>query len=123
MTDYVRQGALIGTAMIYMQQSDSCNGRKIRSFRERLANIVSEKHQSTLTKMGAIMSTGIIDAGGRNCCLDLGSRSNRNFTSMTSAVGLVLWLQHWYWYPLMHMFSLALTPSYTIGLNKDLKYP
>merc|ERR1711862_36548 len=43
--------------------------------------------------------------------------------SMTSAVGLVLWLQHWYWYPLMHMFSLALTPSFTIGLNKDLKYP
>merc|ERR1712183_700691 len=92
-------------------------------FRERLITIVGDKHQSTLTKMGAVLSTGIIDAGGRNCSLDLGSRSNRNFTSMTSAVGLVLWLQHWYWYPLMHMFSLALTPSYTIGLNKDLKYP
>jgi 26S proteasome regulatory subunit N2 len=37
---------------------------------------------------------------------------------MTSAVGLVLWLQHWHWYPMMHMFSLALTPTYTIGLNK-----
>merc|ERR1712232_258703 len=23
----------------------------------------------------------------------------------------------------MHMFSLALTPPYTIGLNKDFKYP
>merc|ERR1712176_1382620 len=56
MTDFVRQGALIGTAMIYMQQSDTCNGRKIRTFRERLSNIISEKHQSTLTKMGAILS-------------------------------------------------------------------
>mmetsp|Transcript_49167 Transcript_49167/g.74773 ORF Transcript_49167/g.74773 Transcript_49167/m.74773 type:complete len:1016 (-) Transcript_49167:120-3167(-) len=121
MTDYVRQGALIGTAMIYMQQSDSSNGRKIKSFRERLASIVSEKHQSTLTKMGAIMSLGIIDAGGRNCSLGLGSRNG--FTKMTSAVGLVLWLQHWHWYPMMHMLSLALTPTYTIGLNKDYKFP
>jgi len=121
MTDYVRQGALIGTAMLYMQQSDTCNGRKIRTFRERLASIISEKHQSTLTKMGAILSTGILDAGGRNCSLTLGSRNG--FTKMTSAVGLVLWLQHWHWYPMMHMFSLALTPTYTIGLNKDFKFP
>ena len=123
MTDFVRQGALLGTSMVYMQCSDSTNNKKIKTFRERLISIVGDKHQSTLTKMGAVLSTGIIDAGGRNCSIDLGSRSNRNFTSMTSAVGLVLWLQHWYWYPLMHMFSLALTPSYTIGLNKDLKYP
>lgn len=121
MTDYVRQGALIGTAMIYMQQSDTSNGRKIRSFREKLSTLISEKHQSTLTKMGAIMSMGIMDAGGRNCALQLGSRTG--FTKMTSAVGLALWLQHWHWFPMMHMFSLALTPTLTIGLNKDLKYP
>jgi len=121
MTDYVRQGALMGTAMIYMQQSDTCNGRRIRSFREKLSTLISEKHQSTLTKMGAILATGILDAGGRNCSLQLGSRSG--FTKMTSAVGLALWLQHWHWYPLMHMFSLALTPTLTIGLNHNFKYP
>lgn len=121
MTDYVRQGALMGTAMIYMQQSDTCNGRKVKAFRERLSSIISEKHQSTLTKMGAILSTGIIDAGGRNSSISLGSRSG--FTQMTSAVGVVMWLQHWHWYPMMHMFSLALTPTYTIGLNKVFKFP
>merc|ERR1712125_35138 len=31
--------------------------------------------------------------------------------------------QHWYWFPMMHMFSLAITPTFTIGLNKDFKYP
>lgn len=121
MTDYVRQGALIGTAMIYMQQSDSCNNRKVKAFREKLSSLVGEKHQSTLTKMGAILSIGIIDAGGRNCSLALGSKNG--FTRMTSAVGLVLWLQHWHWYPMMHTLSLALTPTYTIGLNKDFKFP
>jgi 26S proteasome regulatory subunit N2 len=121
MTDYVRQGALMGTAMIYMQQSDTCNNRKIKSFRERLAAIVTEKHQTTLTKMGAILATGIIDAGGRNCSLTLGSRNG--FTKMSSAAGLALWLQHWHWYPMMQMFSLVLTPTCTIGLNKEFKYP
>mmetsp|Transcript_27792 Transcript_27792/g.60466 ORF Transcript_27792/g.60466 Transcript_27792/m.60466 type:complete len:1221 (+) Transcript_27792:257-3919(+) len=121
MTDFVRQGALLGTAMIYMQQSDTCNRRKIKSFREKLSSTISDKHQSTLTKMGAILGTGIIDAGGRNCSLDLGSRNG--FTKMTSAVGLALWLQHWHWYPMMHMISLALTPTLTIGLNGDFKYP
>lgn len=121
MTDYVRQGALMGTAMIYMQQSDTCNGRKIRSFREKLSKIVSEKHHTNLSKMGAVAAAGIIDAGGRNCTLTLGSRNG--FTKMSSSVGLALWLQHWYWYPMMHMFSLALTPTLTIALNKDFKYP
>jgi 26S proteasome regulatory subunit N2 len=121
MTDYVRQGALMGTAMIYMQQSDTCNNRKIKSFRERIAAIVTEKHQTTLTKMGAILATGIIDAGGRNCSLTLGSRNG--FTKMSTAAGLALWLQHWHWYPMMQMFSLVLTPTCTIGLNKEFKYP
>jgi len=111
--------------LIYMQQSDSGSngrsGKKIKAFREKVVSTVGDKHQSTLTKMGAILATGIIDAGGRNCTLDLGSKNG--FTKMTSAVGTVLWLQHWYWFPMMHMFSLAITPTYTIGLNRDFKFP
>merc|ERR1711865_1363866 len=61
------------------------------------------------------------DAGGRNCSISLGSRNG--FTQMTSAVGMVLWLQHWHWYPMMHTFGLVLTPTYSIGLNKDFKFP
>jgi 26S proteasome regulatory subunit N2 len=121
MADHVRQGAILGTAMIYMQQGDSCNHRKIKTFRDKLASLVSDKHQTTLTKMGAIMAMGLIDVGGRNCALSLSSRNG--FTKMTSAAGLVLWLQHWHWYPLMHMLSVAITPTVTVALNKDFKYP
>merc|ERR1719232_1807945 len=121
MTDHVRQGALLGTAMIYTQQGDACNHRKIRTFREKLASLIGDKHQTTLTKMGAILATGILDAGGRNCALSLGSRGG--FTKMTSAAGLALWLQHWHWYPLMHTLSLALTPTLAVGLNGDFRYP
>merc|ERR1712038_148628 len=97
------------------------SGKKIKAFRDKLVSIVGDKHQTTLTKMGAILAAGIIDAGGRNCSFDLGSKNG--FTKMTSAVGIALWLQHRYWFPMMHMFSLAITPTLTIGLNGDFKFP
>ena len=45
MTDFVRQGALLGSSMIYMQQGDACNGRKILQLREKLSSIIADKHQ------------------------------------------------------------------------------
>jgi len=120
MSDFVRQGAMVGTALILMQQSDA--NKAVRRFRERIAGVVGDKHQSTLTKMGAVLGTGILDAGGRNVCVQLGSAAT-GFSRMTTAVGLVLWMQQWHWYPMMHMFSLALTPTVTVGLNKDFNMP
>lgn len=38
-------------------------------------------------------------------------------------MGLVLFLQHWYWYPLLNFLSLALTPTALIGVNENLKVP
>lgn len=35
----------------------------------------------------------------------------------------MLFMQHWYWYPMMNFLSLALTPTALIGLNKNLKVP
>ena len=42
---------------------------------------------------------------------------------MGGAVGLMMFLQYWYWYPLMHMLSLAFAPTVLIGLNKDFNMP
>jgi 26S proteasome regulatory subunit N2 len=117
--DFVRQGSLIATAMILMQQPDVHPSMK--SFREKLSTIVREKHQSTLTKVGGIMAHGILDAGGRNVTLSLSSRAG--FTKATSVVGIALWAQHWYWYPLQHMLGLAFSPTPLIGLNKNFDMP
>ena len=46
-----------------------------------------------MAKAGAILATGILDAGGRNVVVSLQSRAG--FTKMGSVVGLMLWLQHW----------------------------
>ena len=127
-SDFVRQGAYLGTAMIYMQQGDKCNGNRARAFRERMSSAIGDKHQSTLTKMGAILGMGLIDAGGRNCRLDL-CRSGDDGdpyggpVRLTNVVGMALWLQHWHWYPMMHMVSLVLTPTVTVALKGDFRYP
>lgn len=40
---------------------------------------------------------------------------------MPAIVGMAVFTQFWYWFPLTHFLSLAFTPTAIIGLNKDLK--
>lgn len=74
-----------------------------------------------MSKMGAIMATGILDAGGRNVTIRLQSRSKHD--KLTAVVGLAVFTQFWYWYPLTYFISLAFSPTAFIGLNSDLKVP
>ena len=84
-----------------------------------LLQVIADKHEDTLTKFGAILSQGIIDAGGRNVSISLQSRAGH--MSMRTAVGLLVFSQFWFWFPLCHFLSLALTPTAVITLNSDLK--
>ena len=127
-------------------------------FRKRIEKIVGDKHEEVMGRMGAIVATGILDAGGslvfrnplklhhcskshlgsgacvlevqsnrvcaggRNVTLGLNSRSG--FFRRTSVVGLMLFTQYWYWYPLSYFLSLALQPTALIGISMDdLKLP
>jgi len=82
---------------------------------------ITDKHEEVMCKFGAIIASGIIDAGGRNVTIALHSRSGHK--NMSAIVGLAIFTQFWYWYPLIHFVSLAFTPTAIIGLNKDLKVP
>eukprot|EP00951_Prasinocladus_malaysianus_P025143 scaffold219698_cov49-Prasinocladus_malaysianus.AAC.1 len=53
--------------------------------------VINDKHEEVMCKMGAILASGIIDAGGRNVTVGLRSRSGQ--FRMTSAVGLTMFLQ------------------------------
>jgi len=119
--DFVRQGALLASALVYMQQSEMA-APGVKAFRDKIASIVKDKYPSMLTKLGAIVAAGILDAGGRNCAVALRSNSG-GFLKASACIGLALWAQHWYWYPMQHFFSLALSPSMLVGLNQDFKLP
>ncbi|KAG7394239.1 proteasome regulatory particle base subunit [Phytophthora boehmeriae] len=118
--DYVRQGALLALAMVIMQESEGRNP-KIASIRAKILKLITDKHVTTMTKMGAILAQGILDAGGRNVVISL--QSHTGFTKMAGVVGLAIWAQHWFWYPLFNFLELSFQTTMAVGLNKDLKLP
>ncbi|DAZ93893.1 TPA: hypothetical protein N0F65_004740 [Lagenidium giganteum] len=121
--DYVRQAALMALAMVLMQESEGKNP-KVTEIREKIMKLITDKHVSTMTKvgnMGAIIAQGILDAGGRNVVISL--QSHTGFTKMAAVVGLAIWAQYWFWYPLVHFLELSFQTTMSIGLNKDLKLP
>uniref|UniRef100_A0A8C4WXA0 26S proteasome non-ATPase regulatory subunit 1 n=1 Tax=Eptatretus burgeri TaxID=7764 RepID=A0A8C4WXA0_EPTBU len=118
--NYVRQGALIASALILIQQTEvTCP--KVVHFRQLYTKVIGDKHDDVMAKFGAILAQGILDAGGRNVTISLQSRTGH--THMPSIVGILVFTQFWFWFPMAHFLSLAFTPTAVIGLNKDLKMP
>merc|ERR1719420_2685714 len=118
--NYVRQGALIASAMILVQQTEqTCS--KVKDFRALYAKVITDKHEDVMAKFGAILAQGIIDAGGRNVTVSLQSRTGH--TSMLGVVGMLIFTQYWYWFPLTHFLCLAFQPTAVIGLNSNLDMP
>lgn len=118
--DFVRQGALIALGMVLIQQSEA-SSPSMSTTRTLYAKIVADKHEDPMARFGAALGQGLIDAGGRNVTISLQSRAGSANTS--AIVGMVLFCQFWYWYPLAHCACLAFEPTAIIGLNGDLKAP
>ncbi|KOS23332.1 26S proteasome regulatory subunit rpn2 [Escovopsis weberi] len=119
-TDFVRQGALIALAMIMVQQNEVMNP-KVASIRKTLKKVVGDRHEDAMTKFGAAIALGIIDAGGRNCTIGLQTQTGN--LNMTGIVGMAVFTQYWYWFPLTHFLSLSFSPTSVIGLDSDLEIP
>ncbi|XP_075237027.1 regulatory particle non-ATPase 2 [Lycorma delicatula] len=118
--NFVRQGALIASAMILIQHTEqTCP--KVKDFRTLYSKVIVDKHEDVMAKFGAILAQGIIDAGGRNVTLTLQSRTGH--TNMLAVVGTLVFTQYWYWFPLAHCLALAFTPTCLIALNAHLKMP
>ena len=117
--DFVRQAAFISTAMVLIQHNDASEP-KVGVFRKTIAEVMASK-TDTMTKLGAILAAGILDAGGRNVTISLMSPAGHK--KMAAIVGLSMFPQFWYWYPLVHFISLAFSPTAVIGLNRNLQVP
>ncbi|KIL70943.1 hypothetical protein M378DRAFT_183492 [Amanita muscaria Koide BX008] len=118
--DFVRQGAFIALGMVLVQQTEA-TCPSLASIRSSYTKVVSDKHEDPLARFGAAVGQGLIDAGGRNVTISLQSRAGSKNTS--AIVGMVMFCQFWYWYPLAHAACLAFEPTGIIGLNEDLKIP
>ncbi|KAK1779605.1 armadillo-type protein [Copromyces sp. CBS 386.78] len=119
-TDFVRQGALIALAMILVQQNEAMNP-KVAAIRKTLKKVVSDRHEEQMTKFGASLALGIIDAGGRNCTIGLQTQTGN--LNMAGIVGMAVFTQYWYWFPFSHFLSLSFVPTSIIALDSDLAIP
>ena len=118
--DFVRQGACIALAMVLLQQNETLNP-KAAAARATFAKMIGDKHEDAMAKMGAALAQGLIDAGGRNATISLQSRGGA--ANMPAIVGMALFTQFWYWFPLAHAASLAFGPTAVIGVDSDLRMP
>ncbi|KAJ4292859.1 proteasome regulatory particle base subunit [Collariella sp. IMI 366227] len=119
-TDFVRQGALIALSMIMVQQNEAMNP-KVTAIRKTLKKVVGDRHEDAMTKFGAALALGILDAGGRNCTIGLGTQTGN--LNMAGIVGMAIFTQYWYWFPFTHFLSLSFVPTSIIGLDHDLEMP
>jgi len=119
-TDFVRQGALISLSMIMIQQNEAMNP-KVATIRKTLQKVIGDRHEDAMAKFGCALALGIIDAGGRNCTIGLQTQTGN--LNMAAIVGMAVFTQYWYWFPLTHFLSLSFTPTAIIGIDQDLDIP
>jgi 26S proteasome regulatory subunit N2 len=89
------------------------------TFRKTLRKVVGDRHEDAMTKFGAALALGIIDAGGRNCTIGLQTQTGN--LNMAGIVGMAVFTQYWYWFPFTHFLSLSFSPTAVIGLDHDLE--
>lgn len=118
--DFVRQGALIALSMVFIQITEA-QEPKVATIKKLYSKMTEDKHEDILSRMGAILSQGILNAAGRNATISMTTRDGN--LRQNAIVGIMMFMQHWYWYPMLNFLNLALTPTALIGLNKDLKVP
>ena len=116
----VRQAAYIASGLIFSQATTK-QEEGIKEFDENLNKILEDKTEHLLIKLGAYMSKGLMNLGGKNCVINLVSNTGEN--KMKSVIGMCLFTQYYYWFPMIHMLNLAVCPTFLFNLDDQLKPP
>ena len=103
--DFVKQGAVISQAFV-LQQANKNFEPKVETFREKLMEKIKRKNEDPIFKFGCILAIGILESGGRNSVVKLISEAGT--TRRKGIVGMLLFSQYWYWFPLTQMLSQSL---------------
>lgn len=118
--DFVRQGAYISIALL-LQVATNQSEPKLADFRKTIEETLVKTHGDQMTKLGAIISIGILDIGGRNMSLSLTTRSG--IPKLEAVAGILVFSQYWNWFPYLNFIGLAYSPSMFIGVTSSLKIP
>lgn len=106
---------------ILFQVSTTGSEPKLADFRKTIEEILGKPHGEIMAKMGAILSVGILDIGGRNMSVSLTTRSG--MPKIEAITGMLIFSQFWNWFPYLNFIGLCVAPSSFIGVTADLKIP
>ena len=87
--DFVRQGALIALSMVFIQITEA-QEPKVATIKKLYTKMIEDKHEEILSRMGAILSQGIINAAGRNATISLTTKDGN--LRQNAVVGLVMFM-------------------------------
>lgn len=118
--DFVRQGVYVALSLL-MQVGTNNSEPKLEEFRKNMQEIVGRTHVEIMAKMGAILSVGLLDIGGRNMTISLTTRSG--MPKIEAITGMLVFCQYWNWFPYLNFIGLAITPSVFIGVTSSIKIP
>ncbi|KAL0220698.1 hypothetical protein RCL1_000552 [Eukaryota sp. TZLM3-RCL] len=126
--DFVRQGAFIALGLV-LQTTSLMSTPKHSAIRKSIIEILGSKFEDDLVKSGCMIALGLMDCGGRNSFFSLVSPQGSGIFSGTlmaeKVVGLVVFLQHWFWLPYALFYPLCNVPAGFIGVlpNENLEVP
>ena len=107
----VRQAALIASGLIFSQTTLK-QEPGIKEFNDNLNKILEDKNEHLLIKFGAMISKGLVNLGGKNCVINLVSNTNEN--KMKSVIGMCLFTQYYYWFPMLHILNLSVCHTFLL---------
>lgn len=112
--DFVRQGAYVSLAIL-LQVATNQSEPRLADFRKTIDETLVKTQGDQMTKLGAILSIGLLDIGGRNMNISLTTRSG--IPKLEAVAGLLIFSQYWSWFPYINFVGLALAPSMFIGVT------
>lgn len=110
----------MGLSMILQQINPSVNEKR-EQLDTSIQEIIKKVHVDNMTKQGALFGKAILQAGGQNQLIQLYSRNGE--IKMRANLGMMVFLNSWYWFPFNHFFSLTLAPSAFLGVTQEFKVP
>lgn len=121
------QGAAIGLGALFMECNETSN-KQVGEYRAKVMKTLknegfagARREDTVLRRQGALLGSGLLDAGGRNLALQL--RSPLHCMRREATVCCFVACQLWEWYPLFNLVVKALTPSALLAVDSSLQLP
>lgn len=113
----VRQGAAIGAGCALAQMNPTLVPNYKRVI-DRVNHMLAAKGEAACVRIGAALGRAFAEAAGRSAVMSLRNLSRQ--LDVKRVVGAVMFLQSWYWYPLMGLSSLCMLPTPVFFFDENL---